>query len=166
MIIVPVEQDAESLNEVDSTEPGEMKSLRWEALDPYKDPAFLHEKGLFSRGDVFSDYSAAIKAIGAGRRAAASVHEVMYGISLEHPANVVTPDSYIQNVDRVEDVGISARNIMPLCNHTARIDCREVELGFDEQTARAEADRCLQCGLICYLRNQPVEGERKLEAGS
>jgi NADPH-dependent glutamate synthase beta subunit-like oxidoreductase len=27
----------------------------------------------------------------------------------------------------------------------------ELEIGFDETAGRREADRCLQCGLICYL---------------
>jgi hypothetical protein len=29
---------------------------------------------------------------------------------------------------------------------------QELEKGFDPATAKTEADRCLQCGLICYLR--------------
>jgi hypothetical protein len=28
-----------------------------------------------------------------------------------------------------------------------------LEVGFDEDAARREADRCLQCGLICYLHS-------------
>ena len=40
--------------------------LRWEAFAPYKRPAFKDEVGLFAEGDVLADYSAAIKAIGAG----------------------------------------------------------------------------------------------------
>ena len=33
--------------------------LRWEAFAPYKQPAFKDEVGLFARGDVLADYSAA-----------------------------------------------------------------------------------------------------------
>ncbi len=29
---------------------------------------------------------------------------------------------------------------------------REIALGFSEEQARLEADRCLQCGIICYRR--------------
>jgi NADPH-dependent glutamate synthase beta subunit-like oxidoreductase len=127
-------------------------TLKWTAVDPYKNPAFRSEVGLFAPGDAFTDYSAAIKAIAAGRRAAASVHEIMYGISLELPPHVVSPDSHIQNVDHVEDVKTSARRIMPLCDEKELHRCRELELGFDEHRARFEAGRCLQCGLICYRR--------------
>jgi NADPH-dependent glutamate synthase beta subunit-like oxidoreductase len=127
--------------------------LQWEALDPYKEPAFRTEIGLFATGDVFTDYSAAIKAIGAGRRAAASVHETMYGISLALPEHVVAPETPIQNVDHVEDVSITARNVMPVCAPKDLTEGGELELGFDETAALREADRCLQCGLICYLQS-------------
>ncbi len=124
--------------------------LRWVGMSPYKEPAFRTEIGLFSKGDAFTDFSAAIKAIGAGRRIAASVHEVMYGIPLDLPDNVVTPDVYVQNVDHVADVNSSARRLMPLRGPHDEGKHKEIELGFDEAAARVEADRCLQCGLICY----------------
>jgi NADPH-dependent glutamate synthase beta subunit-like oxidoreductase len=28
----------------------------------------------------------------------------------------------------------------------------EVELGFSEEQARSEAERCLRCGLLCYRK--------------
>jgi len=126
--------------------------VRWVAVDPYKAPAFHHQTGLLADGDPFTDYSAAIRAIGAGRRVAASVHEIMYGVSLELPEDVVTPESALQDVDQVEHVPESPRNVMPLCAKPPE-QCREFELGFDENAARSEAGRCLQCGLICYRRN-------------
>lgn len=126
------------------------QTLRWDAVDPYQEPAFRTEIGLFAKGDVFTDFSAAIKAIGAGRRAAASVHEIMYGISLELPDHVVTPAATIQNIDHVEDVPTVARNVMPVRARKDLTEGGELEIGFDETAGRREADRCLQCGLICY----------------
>ena len=145
---VSLENPAQELDqETDAAAEG---PLRWVGVSPYKDPAFHTEKGLFSKGDVFTDFSAAIKAIGAGRRIAASVHEIMYGIPLELPDNVVTPTAYVQNVDHVEEVRSSARRIMPLRGPQDEDRHKEIELGFDDAAARSEADRCLQCGLICY----------------
>jgi hypothetical protein len=118
--------------------------------------------GLLAKGDAFTDYSAAIKAIAAGRRVAASVHETMYGIALELSSNVVAPDTYLQNVDHVEDVKSSSRRTMPLCEEKDLYRCKELELGFDEHAARFEAGRCLQCGLICYRR--VPEAAREVEA--
>jgi NADPH-dependent glutamate synthase beta subunit-like oxidoreductase len=89
---------------------------RWEAFPPYKRPKFKGEVGLFAQGDVLADYSAAIKAIGAGRRAAASIHQIMYGIEPTLSENVITPQATIQNVDQVERVDVSQRQIMPICS--------------------------------------------------
>ena len=124
--------------------------LRWEAFAPYKQPAFKDEVGLFAEGDVLADYSAAIKAIGAGRRAAASIQQMLYGIDPSLTENVITPDSVIQDVDHVENVSASQREIMPICSGRELAVCGELERGFSKESAQAEASRCLQCGLICY----------------
>jgi hypothetical protein len=131
--------------------------FQWEAREPYKTPPFSNEVGLFAEGDALSDYSAAIRAIGAGRRAAATVHQMMYDFEPTLPADVMTPKSNIQNVDHVENVNASNRNIMPLSSSQLREEGRELEKGFSEETAKTEASRCLQCGLICYDRKWEEE---------
>ncbi len=47
--------------------------------------------------------------------------------------------------------------------------CGELERGFDEEMARTEAARCLQCGLICYKHTaldelQPSEAASEVTA--
>jgi len=137
--------------------------LRWEAKEPYKAPDFMSEIGLFADGDSLSDFSAAIKAIGAGRRAAAAIHRIMYGIEPELEEDVVTAQSVIQNVDHVEKVDASNRHIMPLSTPQDKDAGEELEKGFSEATAKSEASRCLQCGLICYERNWEEESKEILE---
>ena len=137
-------------------------TIKWEAIPPYKPPAFKGKVGLFSEGDVLADYSAAIKAIGAGRRAAASLQQIMYGIEPSLTDHVITPDSYLQDVDHVEAVAASRRKIMPICSGKQLVACGEIELGFTGEMAQAEAARCLQCGLICYEHTAsppPVKAE-------
>ncbi len=124
--------------------------LRWEAFAPYKQPAYKDEVGLFAEGDVLADYSAAIKAIGAGRRAAASIQQILYGLDPLLTEHVITPNSTIQNVDHVENVAACQREIMPICSGRELAACGEIERGFSQEAARTEASRCLQCGLICY----------------
>jgi formate dehydrogenase beta subunit len=124
--------------------------IKWEAVSPYKPPAFKGEVGLFSEGDVLADYSAAIKAIGAGRRAAASLQQIMYGIEPSLTEQVITADSFVQDVDNVEAVAASRRLIMPICSGKQLAACGEIEMGYTGEMAQAEAARCLQCGLICY----------------
>ena len=123
----------------------------------YPYPANSREKGLLSRGDVLSGYSATILAINGGRRAAASIHKLMYGISLENEPHLITKQSIIQSIHHVEGVDISPRNIMPVAPEGKD---QEEFLGFTDEQAVKEAERCLRCGLICYKRS-PVHGEEK-----
>jgi NADPH-dependent glutamate synthase beta subunit-like oxidoreductase/Pyruvate/2-oxoacid:ferredoxin oxidoreductase delta subunit len=142
-------------------------SLHWEATPPYKQPAFKDEVGLFAEGDVLADYSAAIKAIGAGRRAAASIHQIINGLSPNLTEHVITPQTPLQNVYHVEKVQANQRQIMPICSGKELALCGEIERGFSASMAQEEADRCLQCGLICYEHTQtaPVdEQEESTEA--
>ncbi len=139
--------------------------LRWEAFAPYKQPAFKDQVGLFAEGDVLADYSAAIKAIGAGRRAAASIQEILYGIEPSLTEYVITPQSLIQDVDHVEKVAGCQREIMPLCSGRELAACGEIERGFTDEMARAEASRCLQCGLICYEHSEEPARQEEVSAG-
>ena len=54
--------------------------------------------------------------------------------------------------DGVEKVESSTRQIMPLRRAGEKEGLVELEKGFSEESARTEAARCLQCGLICYER--------------
>jgi len=126
--------------------------LRWVCAPPTKNPiAGPRPHGLLSRSDVITDFSAAIRAIAGGRRAAAAIHKRMYGIPLDLPENVVSCDTILQTVDHLDGITPSPRQIMPVCSiHEVPHYCREVEKGFSEEAARKEANRCLRCGLICY----------------
>jgi formate dehydrogenase beta subunit len=162
LIFAPVrEDDAETTNERQTDD----SALPWQAVPPYKQPSRSHETGLMADGDVLTDFSAAIKAIASGRRAAASIHKSIYGISLDVPVNVVTPETPVQNVDRVFHVPTASRRIMPLATAEEVGLGHELEMGFDASAAKAEADRCLQCGLICYLRQDADEDRKAMANG-
>lgn len=140
------ESDAEAAKVTTSTE-----KTPWTAVPPSKNPEHGPAAGLLSKGDVVTDFSAAIRAIGAGRRAAASIHKVLYDIPLELPARVVTAQTLLQNVSFVENITSAPRQIMPLNPfHDIPRKAVEIENGFTEEMAVAEAGRCLKCGLICY----------------
>ena len=140
------EQDTQ---ETPSEEEKTANDAQWEGFYALKNPHY-NEVGLLAEGDVLSDYSGAIKAIGAGRRAAASIHNVIYGIPLSHPENVLTLTTMVQNVDEIEGVEPHSRTLMPIANVSERLMDAEIEKGFSEKKSKKEAARCLQCGLICY----------------
>jgi hypothetical protein len=150
----PDEIEAADRDEAETVSPAAPTSegggVEWEAVIPYKKPEFADSTGLFSPGDVFSDFSAAIKAIGAGRRAAASIHQLMNGMMPMLDNSVVTREQDVQNVDHVDHVRPGIRQIMPISDSAELSAGIELEKGYTEAEARAEADRCLQCGLVCY----------------
>jgi formate dehydrogenase (NADP+) beta subunit len=146
----PVQDESET---PDTSTPEAIDSdSQWEGFFPSKNPRFSNERGLLAQGDTLSDHSGAIKAIGAGRRAAASIHNVIYGIPIAHPDNVLTAASMIQNVHEVKRVDQVPRVIMPLAGEPASLVNDDLELGFTEKMAEKESARCLQCGLICYQK--------------
>jgi formate dehydrogenase beta subunit len=165
VFVRPKPDDADS-EEAQGEESPPDSSLRWEGIQPYKQTAFKDERGLFAEGDVLADYSAAIKAIGAGRRAAASIHQVMHGLSPNLAAHVITPQSVLQNVYHVEKVQASQRQIMPICSGEELAKCGEIERGFTPDMAKQEAARCLQCGLICYEHTETAAPDEKEESTS
>jgi formate dehydrogenase (NADP+) beta subunit len=153
LIFTKVRPKVESEENQENVDAQDLGPLKWVAQEPYKRPAFKDESGFFSKADVMSDYHAAIKAIGAGRRVAASIHQMMFNVDPFLDEKVLTENSVVQNVDELNesDVKKSSRAIMPLRSPKMAGDALELEKGFDEKTARKEADRCLQCGLICYM---------------
>ena len=133
--------DSETILSITSNEKAD--KIRWEGVKVY------------SKEDTLSDYSAAVKAIDAGRRAAAAVHNLLYGLSAPTlPKNSVLKDVYIQNTDSINNVVPLKRNIMPLSTPWELAEGCETEKGFSSQAFQAEAKRCLQCGLICYRKDE------------
>jgi len=151
IFVRPPEEETEDGAESSPAEDAATTTL-WEGFYANKHPECSEQLGLLAQGDVMSDYSGAIKAIGAGRRAAATVHRVMYGIELSHPANVLKSSSLIQNVTEIGNVRQVPRSIMPLTDSRELSAHQEIEKGFSEAMAQTESSRCLQCGLICYER--------------
>ncbi|HKK89770.1 MAG TPA: FAD-dependent oxidoreductase, partial [Desulfobacteraceae bacterium] len=154
LVFVP----SESIDQEGEPAPGLGSDLpvRWEGVEIYKEPANRRELGLLSSGDVISGYSAAVKAINGGRKAAASVHDLMYGIPLKYAANPITKQSVLQGVNHLEGVDVLPRNIMPAAG-IRQMGKDSMSKGFSSETAVDEANRCLKCGLVCYERTRVLE---------
>jgi formate dehydrogenase beta subunit len=156
LIFVRPKTETDEAEEPAATELPPDLPMDWEGVQVYKQPVLKDEVGFFAEGDVLADYSAAIKAIGAGRRAAASIHQIMHGLSPTLTENVITPNSVLQNVYQLQNVQLNQRQIMPICSGKELAACGEIERGFSADMAQREASRCLQCGLICYEHTAPA----------
>jgi NADPH-dependent glutamate synthase beta subunit-like oxidoreductase len=154
--LIFTQKRTEAAEEDQDAEAAQAGPLQWEAVERAKKPSNKDEVGLLAQGDDLTDYTAAIKAIAAGRRAAASIHQVLYGNPVELPANVVTPQTWLQNVDHVHHVNPIPRQIMPMGGPREMATGEDIEKGFSKETADKEAKRCLQCGLICYQKEVKI----------
>ena len=128
----------------------------WQSIRPYTHPTERFY-GMFETQEPVSDYWACVEAIGAGRRAAASVHHFLKGDPVTPPEHMLTPHSTVLNVEHelVHLMDAPPRQPMPQADEMARMNPeQEIELGYSEAEAKAEAKRCLNCGLICYYRTQ------------
>ncbi|MBF0413124.1 MAG: RnfABCDGE type electron transport complex subunit B [Desulfamplus sp.] len=147
-------------------------SLKWEGVEIYKVPSNNNELGFISPEDELSGYSAAVVAINGGRRAAATIHKLMYGLPINDVKKPVSKRSILQGVTCVENVQIMPRNILPLYDKNSSIKIatsseesdsnnsevanlftrrgKEIFSGYTAEMAKNEAERCLKCGLLCY----------------
>ncbi len=117
---------------------------KWNTIDADVDTCQTVKGGIFAGGDVTSGPGTVIEAIAAGKKAAVSIIGYLQGAKLTYKTvqgNPSEPDvgDYITPENRVK---------MPELDVKPRIkNFSEVELGFSEEDAKKEAERCLNCGI-------------------
>jgi heterodisulfide reductase subunit A-like polyferredoxin len=107
------------------------------------------KEGVFAGGDVQTGPWVAIGAIAAGKEAAESIvryldgRDMMVGrepITIDNPEYRPIPkDISRQSRGKIRELEINERTG----------NFKEVELGYDEETGKSEANRCLNCGYCC-----------------
>ena len=126
----------------------------------------LDHDGIFVAGDCFSGVASIIDAIASGQKSASKIHRYLQGDVLR-----VIPSSDIAateiKVDIPPETEKRERQPMPLLSASERLsNFKEVTLGFSQEAAIAEAERCLNCaGHLCkdvcpYNAPQFIEEEK------
>ena len=129
--------------------------LAWEGLEMQKKPDSNRELGLLSAQDAISEYPSVVSAINGGRKAAAAIHNLMYGIQFQEPSKFITEQTKLQDVSSLNNVGTFPKTIMKL-GQVEKNSIDKFSTGFSEEQARAEANRCLRCGLVCYEKSKVI----------
>ena len=134
---------------------GKLTGDAWRTEMPYAPPSG-GPGGLFQADEAISDFRAAVEAIGAGRRAAASAHQIIKGEEVAAPQGMLGRSTQVLDVNQLFNlVQVGPRQPMPQAEEVALLEGRsEAELGLGEDAAREEAKRCLNCGLLCYYRTK------------
>ena len=122
--------------------------------------------GVFAGGDAVLGADLAVRAIGAGRLAAAAIDQYLAGrpvVGLEESVNVM-----MQPIDEQELADIfrgieehSQEEVSGLEMGERRASFSEIDPGYDKDTAREEARRCMSCGCTaavgCSVRRFATE---------
>lgn len=111
--------------------------------------------GVYAGGDVVSVPGAIIHAVAAGRKAASSIDKSLGGDGSidEVLFERETPNPLIGRVEGFADI---PRTRTPERDPETRTESfAEIFVGFDDDLAQKEADRCLQCDLRLYMRCNP-----------
>ena len=123
----------------------EFKKTKWGTLVINDDTLETTVKGVYAGGDVVSGPATIIKAVAAGKQAAEAIDANIKSIKIERK-------EYKEGRPETEELRHKEkkpRAEMPKLETDKRKGFDEVELGFDEETAKREADRCLNCALCC-----------------
>lgn len=105
--------------------------------------------GVFAGGDAVTGPKTVIEAIAHGHRAAESIHRYLRNHSNSKTGRIQGPEELEFPVNFEAQESQPRRGIPSRNPRECATDFDEVEVGFDEATAIAEARRCLRCG-PCY----------------
>ncbi len=140
--------------------------------------------GVFAAGDATTGTAFVVEAVDTGHKAAASIHRYLRGEELEpHPAPEL-PVVKMNKEEVEEKVAAGEIQVTPRVRMQSREPEQrtrsfdEVNLGYTEEEAKAEAARCLACGicsecLCCYykcglaaINHDMVERQEEVQVGS
>ncbi len=126
-----------------------IKFSRWNTIETDPITYATNRKGVFAGGDVQTGPGVAIGAIAAGKEAAESIIRYLDGRDMVKGREPVSSDNPVyrpisegifrENRQKTRELEVSRRSD----------NFNEVELGYDEETGKAEAKRCLNCGYCC-----------------
>ncbi|MEK6987326.1 MAG: FAD-dependent oxidoreductase, partial [Candidatus Thermoplasmatota archaeon] len=118
------------------------------------DTCATSKPGVFAGGDVTTGTRFVVDAIGAGHRAARSIDRYLKGETLRAPGSRVARVELTDEQVRAR-VKSKARRHVPesLSVEARKASVTEAHQGYTEETAVAEAERCLLCGICseCLL---------------
>lgn len=112
-------------------------------------------RGVFAGGDCVFGPRLIIDSVGDGKRAAIGIDEYLRGG--EHTAPIVEVE-VLPRYQMLPDFMNVLRQPVPMLPIDRRTGVTEVEVGYDEQTAMAEAQRCLRCWINTVFEGSAEDG--------
>ncbi|MFH1143042.1 MAG: hypothetical protein V1774_00690, partial [Candidatus Eisenbacteria bacterium] len=154
-----VKMEAEGQEQVEpETYPELAVAPTWKTAEVHRTLSALNVAGIFSSPESgrTSDASAVVRAILSGRRMVRGVHHALMGRRIEPLPDLAVESDEILDVRQIFGVTVTPRHesadFQPEPSTMADWTAAAERSGLSDEDARAEAQRCLQCGLICYKK--------------
>ena len=126
-----------------------LKVSSWNTLEVDLETLLTSVEGIFAGGDVVSGPNTVTGAMSHGKTAAKMIDKYIRGEKLEATYEVTRPAARIEATELSEEETKNLKRpempCIPVDQRTKSF--KEVELGFNEAAAVAEAKRCLRCDL-------------------
>jgi NADPH-dependent glutamate synthase beta subunit-like oxidoreductase len=154
----------------DLTERG-LKLTKWDTIDADEKTLQTSVPHIFTGGDIWSGPALLVDAIGTGRRAARSIHRYLNNEDLSFPEGTyhqaaAVPSSREVTISGVEKVPKVSQPELPVEERIKTFE--EVDLTLTPELMKAEADRCMRCGTLCYFsdeeKNLHKKGKKRIKA--
>jgi len=118
--------------------------------------------GVFAGGDCVFGPRLIIDSVGDGKRIARGIHEYLTGRVQPEPELEI---EILPHHKMAEDYMTIPRQTIPTIALERRTGITEVELVFDEATARREAQRCLHCWINTIFEGSEAKGSECILCG-
>ena len=118
--------------------------------------------GIFAGGDCVFGPRLIIDSVADGKRAAVGIDEFLRGKKHADPILEVEVFDMHQMITNYMEI---ARQSVPMLPLERRTGMTEVEIGFDEQSAVQEAQRCLHCWINTVFEGTEVDGSECVLCG-
>jgi NADH-quinone oxidoreductase subunit F len=126
-----------------------LKVSRWNTVEVNPETLLTDVEGIFAGGDVVSGPNTVTGAMAHGKLAAQMIDYFVRGEKLEPKYEVTRAAARVEAIELSEEESMNLKKpempAIPVEERTASF--KEVELGFSEAAAIAEAKRCLRCDL-------------------
>jgi heterodisulfide reductase subunit A-like polyferredoxin len=133
-------------------EDSQVGTTSWGTIVADPETLACERPGVFAGGDAISGTAFVIEAVAHGHRAAASIHRYLSGEDLpplkpELPVVEMAPEEAAARMQELKFSRQGRLGMPALPAADRRLSFEEVDLGYTEEMAQAEAARCLQCGI-------------------
>ena len=145
MVIMAIGQ-ATDVSFLNKDRENKFELTKWGTFQVDPDTLQTNIPGVFAGGDAVTGPATVIEAIAAGKEAAESIDRFIRGVDQKQgrekkPARVADDDIVIP--DNIEKTAREKMSVLDQVRSKTSFD--EVALGFSDEQARKEADRCLSC---------------------